>query len=242
MCLSATHSSDDMPRPSHKHRRKRTDRIVFFSTLLCGLGGVIVALGIYWWPAYAAMNAYEPQVGDIVFQSLPPAPLVNTIEGVTQSPFSHCGLVAQRASGWIVIEALNGVEETPLREFLSRGGNGGFAVYRLGPNDKLAVPEMVEAARAFLGRPYDVRYRMDDEKIYCSELIYKAFHQATNGNSLGSLQRLGDLNWQPYVEAIKYFEGGPVPLEREMITPLGMAKADQLKLVYAFALTTPADG
>ncbi len=31
------------------------------------------------------------------------------------------------------------------------------------------------AAKKELGKPYDARYRWDDERLYCSELVVKAF-------------------------------------------------------------------
>ena len=34
---------------------------------------------------------------------------------------------------------------------------------------------MVASAKKELGKPYDARYRWDDERIYCSELVVKAF-------------------------------------------------------------------
>jgi Permuted papain-like amidase enzyme, YaeF/YiiX, C92 family len=80
------------------------------------------------------------------------------------------------------------------------------------------------------GRPYDIRYELDDEKIYCSELIYKAFRTAT-GEELGKLQRLGDLDWRPYRETIEAIENGPAPLDRLMITPRSLSEAAQLMLV-----------
>jgi hypothetical protein len=84
--------------------------------------------------------------------------------------------------------------------------------------------------RAYVGRPYDIRYEMDDEKIYCSELIYKAYRDATGGE-LGSLVALGELNWRPYERLIREIEGGPVPVERRMITPHHLSQAQQLELV-----------
>ena len=219
-------------------RRVRSRR-VFLTTLMMGLGCIALAFAGYWAPVYAAIGRYQPREGDVVFQSLQHAPLVNTIEGVTESPYSHCGLVAKRADEWVVIEALDGVEETALREFLVRGRKHGFAVYRLRDEYQLLVQQTVANARTYLGLPYDARYQMDDEKIYCSELIYKAFRDAAEGASLGELVRLGDLNWQPHVEAISYFEGGPVPLEREMITPWGMAQASQLQLVMNYQIAVP---
>ena len=83
------------------------------------------------WSAYAGYLKYEPAVGDVVFQSLPPGPVVWAIEGVTRSSYSHCGIVAKRDGQWIVYEALGKVRVTPLKEFLFRGRGGGFVVYRL---------------------------------------------------------------------------------------------------------------
>lgn len=173
---------------------------------------------------------YAPQEGDILFQSLPHSRLVNAIEGVSQSPYSHCGIVAKENGAWVVVEAYRKVEVTPLREFVFRGRESKFVVYRLKKERQEYVPETIANAKKYLGRPYDVRYRMDDEAIYCSELIYKAYREAS-GEELGKLVRLGDLPWKPFESTIQHFEQGPVPLEREMITPRGMAEAKQLELV-----------
>jgi hypothetical protein len=44
------------------------------------------------------------------------------------------------------------------------------------------------------------------------------------------------LDWRPFAEAIKKFEGGSPPLQREMITPKHLSEAKQLEKVYAFGL------
>jgi hypothetical protein len=72
---------------------------------------------------------------------------------------------------------------------------------------------------------------MDDKFIYCSELVYKAYRDAT-GKPLGKLAKLGDLNWRPYVATIRKYEGGDPPLDREMITPIDLSKAPQLQKVF----------
>ena len=48
------------------------------------------------------------------------------------------------------------------------------------------IPETLRCCEKYLGRPYDYRYQLDDESIYCSELIYKSFRDATNGQQLCS--------------------------------------------------------
>lgn len=198
--------------------------------------GIIVACALYLWTygaAYLAYWSYEPQEGDILFQSLPRSPLVQAIEGATHSPYSHCGLVAKENGGWVVLEALRGVESTPLREFLFRGRNQAFAIYRLKSEQRSHIPLMIENARKFLGREYDIHYDLDEERIYCSELIYKAYLGAS-GEKLGQLKRLGDLDWRPFQATIERIEGGPVPTERQMITPKHLAEAEQLELVEQF--------
>jgi hypothetical protein len=66
---------------------------------------------------------------------------------------------------------------------------------------------------------------MDDKRIYCTELIHKAYHESS-GQQLGTLVRLGDLNWRAPENTIRHFERGRLPLDREMTTPRQMAQTD----------------
>jgi len=175
---------------------------------------------------------YAPRVGDVVFQSLPSGELSRLIEGTTGSPFSHCGVVALDRGRWVVVEAIGPVLETPLERWIRRGRGGRIWAYRLAADKRAAIPAFVAAARSFLGRPYDKRYRMDDERIYCSELVHKAYRRAC-GQSLGRLVALRDLNWRPHAATIRRLEGGDPPLDREMITPRDLARAAELQPVFA---------
>ena len=202
-------------------------------------GGFLVAA--IWYGAtiaatYAAIAKYTPQDGDVVFQSLPYGPVVLAIEGVTKSPYSHCGVVGQKDGQWVVYEAIGSVRITPLKKFLWRGRGGGFAVYRLRDEHREHIPETLRCCENYLGRPYDYRYQLDDESIYCSELIYKSFRDATNGQQLGELRKFGDMNWGPYEVLIRQIEGGDVPINREMITPRDLARAKQLEPVFSHRL------
>ena len=184
-------------------------------------------------PAAADNLSYAPQHGDILFQSLPHNPVIDAIEGSTGSAYSHCGIVARKAGGWWVLEAIGPVRETPLRNWVLQGREWKFAAHRLKPGWQSKIPAMLAAARTFKGRPYDLQYEFDDEKIYCSELIYKGFQQAA-GESMGTIRRLGELNWRPYEAVIRQITGGELPLQREMITPKDLAAARQLEPVLPF--------
>ena len=178
-------------------------------------------------------SAYKPQAGDLLFQSLPHGRLVDAIEGATGSPYSHCGIVEENLLRWTVIEAIGPVKSTTLYEWKKRGRGETIWVYRLKGKTAEERAALAEAAKAFLGRPYDIRYRMDDEKIYCSELLYKA-HLKLTGQPLGKIQTLGELKWTPFEELIREIEKAPPPLDREMITPRAVSEAPELEFVGEF--------
>jgi hypothetical protein len=179
---------------------------------------------------------WSPQEGDVVFQSLPHGDLVDAIEGVSGSPFSHCGVVVRGKDGeWRVIEALGDVHETPLNAWLLRGRGMGVAVFRWRPGMMTDTAGFVAALRRYAGRPYDLRYRMDDEAIYCSELVFKGYRDAT-ARQAGKVEQLGTLNWRPFEDFIRSMEGNQLPLDREMITPRALSEAEQLVPLYRHKL------
>lgn len=193
--------------------------------------GIAVSFFLLLW-ACKPEATYMPQEGDFVFQSVPQSDLTEAIEGATQSPYSHVGLVLRKNDSWYVREAIGPVTDTPLEEWVERGRyEQAFDAFRLRDEFKLYIPKLIQASGSFLERPYDFRYDLDDETIYCSELLYKSMIIAS-GIPLGELQRLGDLNWQPYRATIEKYEGGKPPLDRRMITPKSLAEADELEKVY----------
>lgn len=172
---------------------------------------------------------YSPQNGDLIFQSLPQKDLVLAIEGISESPYSHCGIVVYKDGTWLVLEAIGPVKYTPLYEWVQRGRGEAFATYRLKDNSKMDI--FISTAEDYLGRPYDVRYRFDDENIYCSELIYKSYQKSHN-IKLGEVVALGDMPWENYEKTIRKYEQGPPPLKRLMITPKNLSLGPELILFY----------
>lgn len=176
-------------------------------------------------------SLYEPEEGDVLFQSLSrSSDLIRAIEGVTQSDYSHCGVVIRIDGKWYVNEALGTVNSTPLKEWIKRGRGSKIDIYRLRNEHRNHIPAFIQALDKYQDLPYDIRYRMDDDFIYCSELVYKAWKDAT-GEELGKLEKLGDLNWKPYEETIVKYEGDDPPLDRWMITPVSLSQATQLEKI-----------
>src|SRR6478752_1184816 len=156
--------------------------------LACALAGCTTRKN----SATVELKDYEPRDGDFLFQSLPHNPLIDTIEGSTESPFSHCGIVVNREGTWKVIEAIGPVKETHLSLWIAQGRNNAYVAYRLKTPLDGKIPQIIAAAQRYEGRPYDIRYDFDDGKIYCSELLWKAARDAA-GVRLGKIQKLGDL-------------------------------------------------
>ncbi len=213
-----------------KHREKERRRLCVSVIGIVVL--IVIVIAALEGPRWTNYLAYEPAEGDVIFQSLPRGKLVDAIEGATHSPWSHCGIVARDEQGrWIVYEALNGVEATPLRQFLWRSRDDRYAIYRWQDRYQSQMPAVLKQVRSHLGKPYDIRYRMENDEIYCSELIYQAFRDAT-GEEPGKLVALGELDWGPYRQLIEHLEGGAAPLERLMITPRDLAAATQLSRIH----------
>ena len=177
----------------------------------------------------ARLAALDVHNGDFVFQSLPHAALIDAIEAATASPWSHCGIVVVDGDSIQVIEAIGPVQFTDFKEWQGRGRDGKIAVTRL--KDASVIPAMIAQAKTMLGKPYDIHYAMDDEKIYCSELIYKSFLLATR-QEIAAPVALGDLNWQPAEQVIRSIEGGALPLDRIMVTPVAVAKSTLCEVIY----------
>lgn len=198
--------------------------IILFIILFCSLAiKYIIPFFFY--------ISYKPIEGDILFQRLYPFnDLVKAIEGVSNSKYSHCGVVLNENGKWVVIQALSEVKLTPLRNWISQGTFGIFYVYRLKNNYSSNINIFIKKLKNYLGYPYDIKYNLNDDAIYCSELIFKAYKDAT-GEEMGILYKLKDLNWKPWIKTIEKYEQGPVPLNRVMITPYNLSKAKQLELI-----------
>lgn len=190
---------------------------------------LLVPLAAFIAPLLVAED-YEPQVGDIYFQSLLPSALVEAIEGVTESPYSHCGILNQVDGKWVIHEAIGPVRAVPLTTWIMQGVAQDYDVYRLKPEYRDRIEELLAATEPYMGRPYDIQYDFDDEKIYCSELIFKAF-RSVYGEDLGKVVTLGELNWKPHEAFIRHIDPS-LPLQRKMITPRHLAEAVQLEQVF----------
>lgn len=223
--------------PSNRVGRLRLLALLFAFVFLAYFNRTQCSFLISRAPVVFHYFCYSPQEGDVVFQSLPHGDLVDAIEGITHSPYSHCGVVLRNDQNqWVIIESIFNVHETPLFLWMLRGRNGDFTAYRLDSKYSSLIPEFKRDLLSYMGRPYDFDYDMTNgHAVYCSDLVYLAFDKAT-GEKMGTLEKLGDLDWKPYEHFIQSEQEGRLPLDRVMITPASLAHAPQLHEIYRTGL------
>lgn len=144
------------------------------------------------------------------------------------------GVVFNDAAGPMVLEAVSPVRKAPLQKWIAHGREGRFAVKRLRDADsrlsKDVVARMQKLGATWLGRPYDLRFRWDDQALYCSELAYKLFDRAA-GIQLGKLERAADMNLddERVQQALqKRFAGAKFDPAETVVTPDSIFNDDQL--------------
>lgn len=173
--------------------------------------------------------ALEP--GDLVFETSTSSQS-RAIRWATRSPWSHVGIVEVSGDGTFVVEALGRVSRTPWSAWRRRAARGGDVLVlrpRAIPRARRAAA--VEQAKALLGRRYDPRFGWGDDRIYCSELVVKAYERAA-GISLGRRERLGDLRLTGLRGAIEERWGGRVPSRLVLVTPASIAEDRRLAPVW----------
>ncbi len=169
--------------------------------------------------------------GDIVLQGSRSAQGL-AIQEATASPYNHVGLVEVAPDGVFVIEAINPVSRTPFERWRARGPGGRFTLLRHPGLTDDGAASVVREAKRFLGRPYDARFGWDDRKLYCSELVAKAFQRGA-GLAVGRMQKLRELHIAALLPAIRARYGKRVNLDLELLTPASIAEDARLRLVYS---------
>lgn len=146
-------------------------------------------------PAATSTDLGTLQSGDLVFLDLDCGDLCNAMASVTEEQFgvsgpalSHVAIIERSATGLSVLEAWpgTGVARTPLAQVLARKQRGPARYLRLRGELRSAGEAATRAAAARIGTPYDEDFLPDNGKLYCSELVQEAYHDAFAANGSGT--------------------------------------------------------
>lgn len=173
--------------------------------------------------------------GDLIFQTSLSSQS-QAIQLATKSKYSHCGIIYKQGNDYFVFEAIQPVSKTPLNEWIKRGQNGHYVVKRLKNADEILTPNIIskmkQVGEEFNSKNYDLYFDWSDDKIYCSELIWKIYQRAT-GIEIGRLQTLGEFDLTSKIVKQKMQEryGNSINLNEKVISPACIFESNLLTFI-----------
>ncbi|MDR1083422.1 MAG: peptidoglycan peptidase [Deltaproteobacteria bacterium] len=181
-------------------------------------------------PAWAF--GHDFQEGDLLFQSLNTSQSL-AIKMATGSDYTHCGIVFISEGRVFVYEALAQMTMTPVEEWLERSPE---VLWLRLKDPKVLTPQVIsqmkKAGTDLKDRTYDTLFQWSDEKVYCSELVYKIYQRGA-GMELVPLKTFGDYNLgsEAVLDLIEKRYGGELPLAEKAVAPSDLLQSPLLEVV-----------
>lgn len=147
-----------------------------------------------------------------------------------ESRYSHAGIVIHRGGLSFVVHSeppgdgnpAGGVQETPLEAFASEREAAEIKVLRVRPGLEKEAQRAAEAARQFLGRPFDGALDLEsDSSLYCTELVWRSYRAAGVDLLRGRFRRMNTLFADREVIRVSDLEASP---DLEAVRPYGEKK------------------
>jgi hypothetical protein len=186
--------------------------------------------------ALAEINVQEIQEGDLIFQKTT-TPQGLAVKEITGSPWSHVGVIVKESERLMVAEALTeGIKITSLEKFINRNEDKNVEIKRLSPEvrrlSRSDITQLKKALYNYLDVPYDFLFRWDEGTQYCSEYVWKVFHDAL-GVTLGPVKKFKDYNLSgPMAQWLinkRYTEAGiPFNYNEPVVAPSDLYESDVL--------------
>jgi hypothetical protein len=174
--------------------------------------------------------------GDIVFVSNGSFDEGKAIQLVSKSPMTHCGVLFKEGNDWMVYEAVQPVKKTPLKDFHKTDNGETYAVRRLKNADEVLTKDTLDTLHKALqkneGKDYDHLFGWGNDKMYCSELVWKAYYESTH-LKVGKIQMVGDFDLKDPLVAkmVEARYGKNVPITEPTITPGAVFDSRLLKTI-----------
>ena len=209
---------------------------------------------------------FQLQVGDFLFQDLDSSPLCEAIESVTpgynNDNFSHVGIIIKGGDpilqnvdskfeekyfynlqqDYRVLEAIPAeVITTRIDSFLNNSldslSNPKVIVGRLKVEYRYLIKDAIRFLNGKIGVKYDDEFLLNNEKYYCSELIYEAFKkedvfELAPMNFMNKENKIMPI-WQNYYDKLNM----KVPQGELGINPGLMSISNKIDIIYDFTKT-----
>ena len=174
-----------------------------------------------------------PQDGDIVFHESTSrqSPIIKLAQ---HSKWTHCGIVFHIGDKAYVYEAVDPVRYTPLKDWVARGKDGVYCAKRLkSPLSASSIEKMKTVGAKYKGKHYDTLFQWSDNRLYCSELIWKIYFEGA-GIEVCKPNHFSDYSISlPRVKKlIKERYGDKFDPSEQIVSPQAIFKSKLLKEVH----------
>ena len=157
------------------------------------------------------------QEGDVVFieSQSSQSPYIKV---GTMSKWTHCGVVVNTPQGLKVLEASKTVRLTPFAKFIGSAKNDNWTVKR--PDQKLEKPISYSK---YLGMPYDLEFKFNNGKMYCSELVWLVYQD--QGVELCKPRKVSSFICTRIPRVKKLMQKRNISMEQTAVAPVDLYKA-----------------
>ena len=164
--------------------------------------------------------------GDVIFQTSlsQQSPLIKM---GTRSTITHCGVVVMKEEKPYVLETQKTLVLTPLKKFIARGKDGKYW-HKRPKLDNIKIKYS-----GYLGKPYDLAFKFDNGKFYCSELIYDVYLNQL-GVELCKPKKIDDyliLGTHRIPKIKRAMKKRGISLEQYAVAPVDVFNSKELKFV-----------
>ena len=166
----------------------------------------------------------EVREGDVIFHTSQSqqSPLIQI---ATRSKISHCGIIVMKNGKPYVLETLKTLVVTPLDKFIARGEGGKYWLKR---SNKESIKIKYDG---YLGIPYDLAFKFDNGRFYCSELIYDIYKNQL-GIELCKPKKISDyfiLGTDKLPQIEKAMKKRGITKEQYAVAPIDIFESDYLE-------------
>ena len=143
----------------------------------------------------------------------------------TRSRITHCGVIVMKGGKPYVLETLKTLKLTPLDKFIARAD--GYWLKR--PKQKVSKIKY----QKYLGKPYDLGFKPNNNIYYCSELVYDIYKKQF-GIELCKMKKVKDylvLGSNNIPKIKKEMKRRGITMEQEVVAPKDIFYSDELEIV-----------
>lgn len=157
------------------------------------------------------------QEGDVVFieSQSSQSPYIKV---GTMSKWTHCGVVVDTPDGLKILEASKTVRLTPFASFIGAAKNDNWTVKR--PVHKLQKPIRYSK---YLGMPYDLEFKFDNGKMYCSELVWLIYKD--QGIELCKPRKVSSFMFTRIPRVKRLMDKRKISMEQYVVAPIDLYNA-----------------